>query len=138
MSNIEPYTRFSKSLSVSHEQAALFAEMAGDSNPIHHDPHHAKQLGFEDLTLSGAQSTSLLMGLIADYFSRIGPMVGLEFEIFFKKPALSKKLLELEWLIVRNTPKPRINAQLIELRGRLKMKGRETAVGAKGKVLVYN
>lgn len=138
MNSTEPYTRFSKSLSVSHEQAALFAKMAGDSNPIHHDADHAKELGFEDLTLSGAQSTSLLMGLIADYFSRIGPMVGLEFEIFFKNPTIAEKPLDLEWLIVRNTAKPKINAQLIELRGRLKIAGRETAVGAKGKVLVYN
>ncbi len=138
MPEIEPHCRFSKSTVCSEQQVSSFAALAGDTNPIHHDRDYARQRGFGGLTLSGAQSGSLLMGLVADHFAQIGPMVGLEMKFYFRKPALAGIPIELEWLIVRNTAKRHIGAHLLELRGRLQHPSIGTAVGAKGKVLVYD
>lgn len=137
MASIEVSSRFSKSVTLTKEQVSDFAHAAGDTNPIHHDDGFAQAHGYECVTASGSHSSSLLMGLVADYFSQTGAMVGLEFQFYFKKGVLACRPHDIEWLIIKKSWKPKIGANLVELRGRLKSLTKGTVVGAKGKVLVY-
>jgi hypothetical protein len=42
----------------------------------------------------------------------------------------------LEWLVIRVTPNAKLKGEVVDLRGRIKRADRETALGAKGRVLV--
>ena len=44
--------------------------------------------------------------------------------------------MRLEWLCVRVTPSAKLRGDIVELRGRITLPNGDTAVGAKGKVLV--
>ena len=63
-------------------------------------------------------------------------MVGLEFWVRFERPIYADETLLLEWLVVKVTPNARLRGDVVELRGRIKGQDGETAVGAKGRVLV--
>ena len=132
---VRPHDRFSKTVRLTEAEIASFAAASGDPNPIHHDPHHAAATRYGGIVASGPQTTALLLGLTAAYFSEIGPMVGLEFTTIFKAGVPANDELTLEWLVIRVEPK-RSGALLVELRGRLRTSTGVTAVGAKGKILV--
>lgn len=134
---IQAKQRFSKSIHLDETEIHEFALAAGDSNPLHHDGDWARARGHRGPVASGPQSSALLMGMVADHFSRLGPMVGLEFNFRFKAAVPAREALDLEWMIIRVTPKPRLGGLVVELRGRLRTASGETAVGAKGTVLVY-
>ena len=44
--------------------------------------------------------------------------------------------LALEWLVIKVTANARLGGDIVELRGRIKGQDGQTAVGAKGRVLV--
>lgn len=133
--SIQPHDRFKKSVRLSESEIAAFATASGDPNPIHHDPEYASTTRYGGIAASGPQTTALLLGLTAAYFSEIGSMVGLEFTTIFKAGVPANDELTLEWLVIRAEPK-RSGAVLVELRGRLRTSEGVTAVGAKGKILV--
>lgn len=129
--------RFSSTVCLTEAVVSEFANAVGDTNPLHHNPEFSRSRGFSDLVASGPQTSAMLMGMVANHFKEYGPMVGLEFQFFFKHAVLANTPLELEWMIIRIIDKPHHQAQLVELRGRLRLNGERTAVGAKGTVLVY-
>ena len=63
-------------------------------------------------------------------------MLGLEFWVKFKKPIFANEQILLEWLVIRVTPNQRRDAQIVDLRGRVRNARGETALGAKGTILV--
>ena len=63
-------------------------------------------------------------------------MVGLEFWVRFRRPVFADETIKLEWLVVKVTPNAKLNGDVVELRGRIKGENGETALGAKGRVLV--
>lgn len=132
----EPRTRFSRVLTLDEQSISSFAAAAGDNNPLHHDVEFARASRYGGLVASGPQSAALLMGLVASYFSKIGPMVGIEFAFQFKGGVPANDRLHLDWIIVRSTSTKRRSGELVELRGRIKTSIGKTAVGAKGKILV--
>jgi hypothetical protein len=81
-------------------------------------------------------SGALLLALTAKHFSKRGAMLGLEFWQRFRKPVFADETIKLEWLIVRVTPNAKLQGDVVELRGRIKGADGQTAVGAKGRVLV--
>ena len=133
---ISPRIRFSKRIQLNKSEISRFARAAGDSNPLHHDERFARQSKYGGIVASGPHTSALLMGLTADHFSRIGPMVGLEFSFRFRAPVPANQWLTLEWLVVRVTEHQRLGGQLVEMRGRLRTDAGVTAVGASGTVLV--
>ena len=76
------------------------------------------------------------MGFVADHYSGVGPMVGLEFSFRFRAAVPAEDCVGLEWLVIRSTRTRSGESQLVELRGRLRTSAGETAVGAKGTILV--
>jgi 3-hydroxybutyryl-CoA dehydratase len=131
-----PRERFSAQVTLTPSDVAAFARAAGDPNPIHHDPAVAAATRYRRLTASGSQTSALLMGLTASHFSVRGAMVGLEFWFRFRRPVFADETVRVEWLVVKVTPHARLGGDIVDLRGRIRGQDGQTAVGAKGRILV--
>jgi acyl dehydratase len=128
--------RFSSEVTLTPALVAEYARAAGDTNPVHHDPAVAAASRYGRLIASGTHTTALLLGLTASHFSRHGAMVGLEFWVRFRRPVFADETVQLEWLVVKVTPNEKLKGDVVELRGRIRGENGETALGAKGRVLV--
>jgi 3-hydroxybutyryl-CoA dehydratase len=131
-----PHERFASTVRLTPAEVSAFARAAGDFNPLHHDPAAAARTRYRRLIASGTQTVAHLMALSATHFSERGEMVGLDFSFRFKKPVYADETIEMEWLVVRVTNEPQLKGDVVEMRGRIRNKAGETAVGAKGRVLV--
>ena len=131
-----PRERFSSEVTLTPETVADFAHAAGDTNPVHHDPAFAAATRYRRLIASGTHTSALLMGLTASHFSQRGDMVGMEFWLRFRRPIWADETIRLEWLVIKVTPNARLKGEIVELRGRIKGEDGQTALGAKGRVLV--
>ena len=98
------------------------------STPVHCAAHR--------LIASGTHTTALLLGLTASHYSRDVNMVGLEFRVRFRRPIYADETIKLEWLVVKVTPNEKLRGDIVELRGRIKGEDGQTALGARGRVLV--
>jgi acyl dehydratase len=136
MIQTQPHERFSARLSLDPGATSAFARAAGDLNPLHHDADFAATTRFGRMLASGPQSTAHLMALTASHFSQRGSMLGLEFWFQFRRPIYADEKITLEWLVISVKDNPRLNGEIIDLRGRIRKETGETAVGAKGRVLV--
>ena len=131
-----PRERFSSEVALSPAMVVEFAKVAGDNNPIHHDPEFAASTRFGKPTASGPHMTALLLALTASHFSKKGAMLGLEFWVRFRRPIYADETIRLEWLVVKVTPNQKLRGEIVELRGRIKGQDGKTSLGAKGRVLV--
>jgi acyl dehydratase len=131
-----PRQRFSSTVTLTPAAVASYAHAVGDDNPVHHDPQFARSTRFGRLIASGTHTTALLLALTASHFSKLGAMVGLEFWVRFRRAVFADETIHLEWLVVKVTRSEKLNGDIVELRGRIKAQDGQTAVGAKGRVLV--
>ena len=131
-----PRERFSSQVTLTPSTVGAYAEAAGDDNPVHHDAAFAASTRYGRLIASGTHTTALLLGLTASHFSKRGAMVGLEFWVRFRRPVYADETIRLEWLVVKVTPNEKLGGEIVELRGRIKSENGQTALGAKGRVLV--
>ena len=131
-----PHERFSAILTLEPDATTAFARAVGDSNPLHHDADFAATTRFRRMLASGPHTTAHLMALTASHFSKRGAMLGLEFSFRFHRPIYADETIALEWLVVSVKQSARLNGEIIDLRGRIRKENGETAVGAKGRVLV--
>ena len=136
MMHAAPHERFSAVLALAPDAASAFARAAGDLNPLHHDAEFAATTRFGRMLASGPQTTAHLMALTASHFSKRGAMLGLEFWFRFRRPIYADETITLEWLVVGVEQSARLKGEIIDLRGRIRNETGETAVGAKGRVLV--
>jgi 3-hydroxybutyryl-CoA dehydratase len=136
MISTRPHERFSAVVSLDPSATSAFAHAVGDSNPVHHDADYAATTRFGRLLASGPQTTAHLLALTASHFSKRGAMLGLEFWVRFRRPVYADETITLEWLVISVKTNSRLNGEVIDLRGRIRNKTGETAVGAKGRVLV--
>ena len=136
MISTHPHERFSAVLSLDPSNTRGFARSVGDTNPLHHDADYAAATRFGRLLASGPQTTAHLLALTASHFSKRGAMLGLEFWVRFRRPIYADETISLEWLVISVKKHPRLNGEIIDLRGRIRKENGETAVGAKGRVLV--
>jgi acyl dehydratase len=134
--NVRPHDRFSSEVTLSPDRVAEYALAAGDSNPIHFDAEFAAQTRYRRIIASGTQTTALLLGLTAAHFSKGASMVGLEYWVKFRRPVFADETIRMEWLVIRVTRNARLGGHIVELRGRLQGQDGQTAIGAKGRVLV--
>ena len=63
-------------------------------------------------------------------------MVGLEFWVRSRRPIYADDTIRLEWLVIDVTLSERLGGDIVDLRGRIRRSDGQTAVGAKGRVLV--
>jgi 3-hydroxybutyryl-CoA dehydratase len=134
--NIRPHDRFSRDLRLTPDRVAEYAQAAGDSNPVHFDAAFAANTRYRRLIASGTQTTALLLGLTAAHFSQGTSMVGLEYWVRFRRPVYADETIRLEWLVIKVIPNSRLGGHIVDLRGRIRGEDGQTAVGAKGRVLV--
>jgi acyl dehydratase len=134
--NMQPHDRFSSEVTLSPESVAEYARSVGDSNPVHFDAPFAARTRYRRLIASGTQTTALLLGLTAAHFSKGMSMVGLEYWVRFRRPVFADETIRLEWLIIKVTPNDRLGGHIVDLRGRIRGQDGQTAVGAKGRVLI--
>lgn len=133
---VRPHERFSSEVTLTPTGVAEFARGIGDLNPIHSDSGYAAGTRFKRPIASGTQTTALLMALTATHFSQGSAMLGLEFWFRFRRAVFADETIRLEWLVVSVRPHPRLGGNVVDLRGRILNQAGETAVGAKGRVLV--
>ena len=131
-----PRERFSAEITLTPALVATYAQAAGDTNPVHHDPEFAAATRYGRLIASGTHTTALLLGLTASHYSERGAMVGLEFWVRFRRPIYADETILLEWLVVKVTPNENLKGDIVELRGRIRGQNGVTALGAKGRVLI--
>ena len=131
-----PRERFAREVALTPATVAAYADAAGDTNPVHHDSEFAAATRYGRPIASGTHTTALLLGLTASHYSKHGSMVGLEFWVRFRRPIYADETIRLEWLVVKVTPNEKLKGEIVELRGRIKSQNGETAVGAKGRILV--
>jgi len=136
MTHTRPHERFSAQVTLEPGMVSAFARAVGDSNPVHHDAGVAAKSRFGRLIASGPQTTAHLLALTASHFSPRGAMLGLEFWVQFRRPVYADETITLEWLVVSVKHSDRLGGDIIDLRGRIRKETGETAVGAKGRVLV--
>ena len=136
MIHTHPYERFSTQVALDPATVSAFANSVGDDNPVHHDAELAEKSRFGRLIASGPQTTAHLLALTASHFSRRGAMLGLEFWVRFRKPVYADETITLEWLVISVKRNARGDGEIVDLRGRIRKENGETAVGAKGRVLV--
>src|SRR5262245_16087871 len=134
--NIHPHDRFSCKVTLTPDRVADYARAAGDHNPVHFDAAFASHTRYRRLIASGTQTTALLLGLTATHFSKGTSMVGLEYWVGFRRPVFADETIYLEWLVIKVTPNPRLGGHIVDLRGRIRGQDGQTAVGAKGRVLI--
>jgi acyl dehydratase len=133
---VRAHDRFAAEVQLTPATVAAFAHNVSDVNPVHHDPDYAATTRYQRLIASGAHTTGLLMGLTASHFSQNAAMVGLEFWFRFRRPIFADETIRLEWLVIAVRPNARLGGDIVDLRGRIRNQVGETAVGAKGRVLV--
>jgi 3-hydroxybutyryl-CoA dehydratase len=131
-----PHERFASEVTLSPAEVMAFANAAGDNNPIHHDPEFAAATRFGRPTASGPHTTALLLALTASHFSKTGAMLGLEFWVRFRRPIYADETILLEWLVIKVSRNEKLKGDIVELRGRIKGQDGNTALGAKGRVLL--
>ncbi|MGO9701748.1 MAG: MaoC family dehydratase [Xanthobacteraceae bacterium] len=131
-----PHERFSAQVALDPNSVSAFANAVGDTNPVHHDAGLAAKSRFGRLIASGPQTTAHLLALTASHFSKHGAMLGLEFWVQFRRPIYADETITLEWLVVSVKHNPRLKGDVVDLRGRIRKENGETAVGAKGRVLL--
>jgi 3-hydroxybutyryl-CoA dehydratase len=136
MTQTRPHERFSSQVTLEPSIVSAFAHAVGDTNPVHHDADVAAKSRFGRLIASGPQTTAHLLALTASHFSPHGAMLGLEFWVQFRRPVFADETITLEWLVVSVKHSDRLGGDIIDLRGRIRKETGETAVGAKGRVLV--
>jgi 3-hydroxybutyryl-CoA dehydratase len=136
MISTQPHERFSAVVSLDPSATSAFAHAVGDTNPMHHDADYASTTRFGRLLASGPQTTAHLLALTASHFSKRGAMLGLEFWVRFRRPVYADETIALEWLVISVKKNSRLDGEIIDLRGRIRNQTGETAVGAKGRVLV--
>ena len=115
MMHTEPHERFSAVLALEPGATSAFARAAGDLNPLHHDADFAATTRFGRMLASGPQTTA--------HLHRSDRLVGIN------------RLAEAE---PEFQPEHRATSGevIFDLLGRIRKQTGETAVGAKGRVLV--
>jgi acyl dehydratase len=131
-----PRERFSSEVTLTPDSVSAYSHAAGDTNPVHHDPAFAARTRYGRTIASGTHTTALLLALTASHYSQDCAMVGLEFWVRFRRPIYADEKIRLEWLVVKVTPNSKLNGDVVELRGRIRNQNGETALGARGRILV--
>ena len=130
------HDRFCADVQLTPDKVAAFAAGVGDTNPLHYDTTLAARSRFRRPIASGTHTSALLLGLTAKHFSGYGGMLGLSFWLKFRRAVFADERILLEWLVIKVSKNAKLGGDIVELRGRVRGEDGQTAVGAKGTVLV--
>ena len=121
------------------EDIARFATLTLDTNPVHHDREAALQAGLRDVIASGQQTSSLMSGLAASYFSRddgiARSMLCLHFNFAYREPIYADADVTLRWVVSSTEWNASLDGVIAQLEGKATV-ANALAVIARGTVLV--
>ncbi len=111
---IEKGDKYSKEFSFSFEQVKQFAELSGDTNPIHLDKKYATGLGFADTIVHGFLTGSVISKVLGTEFPGEGTIY-LSQSLSFRAPVFpgEKLLAQFEVLDVTGSGKYTIRTLII-------------------------
>ena len=127
--------RFTSEARVSARSAMAFAKRAGDFNPLHHDARYARHSRFGGLILSGTQTTSLLIGLLATSSVPFALSLGLDFRFRFLAAARPGDRLTFEWRVTAVQPKRSLHGDIVKLVGSARDSSGRNLVAAHATIL---
>jgi len=124
----------------SREDIARFAALTLDSNPVHHDVDAAVRAGMPDVIASGQQTSALMSGLAATYFSRDDDgvdrsMLCLHFNFAYRAPIFAGSDVVMRWVVSAVEWNASLGGAIAQLEGRATVAD-AAAVIARGTVLV--
>ena len=99
---IEKGARYSKEFSFSFEQVERFAELSGDTNPIHLDREYAARFGFDDTIVHGFLTGSIISKILGTEFPGEGTIY-LKQSLSFRAPVFPGEQLSAELEILEAT-----------------------------------
>jgi 3-hydroxybutyryl-CoA dehydratase len=127
---------FTRSVTLEAAAISAFAANIGDTNPLHHDAEAAARTRFGGLIACGPHTSSLLMAVTADVFSRRGAALGLDFRMRFRRAVPAGATLTLRWTITAIDFNPSMQGEVIALEGDARDAAGERYLSAEGLVLV--
>ena len=132
---------FSKTLKFSRAEITAFAQLSGDSNPLHRDVQAAQRARYGEIIASGQHSVAMLMGILASHFSRRDDgvwreMVCINTNFAFKEPVFADQELVFQWKVTSTDWKPRSRSMLVQLDGSARVARGKPVVVARATILV--
>jgi acyl dehydratase len=117
-----------------------FATLTLDSNPVHHDVEAAARAGMPDVIASGQQTSALMSGLAATYFSRDDDgvdrsMLCLHFNFAYREPIFAGSDVAMRWVVSAVEWNASLGGAIAQLEGKATVAD-AAAVIARGTVLV--
>ena len=132
-----PGETFSKPYVFIAEEIAAFAALAGDWNPLHHDPGMAELSRFGGLIASGTQTSAVLMGLAAEYLSKANDTAGLEFTFHFRRAVPAGLEAILAWRITAIEPSQKLGGDIASFAGEITDSAGQRYVTAEGRAVIW-
>ncbi len=131
---------FHTQLRYTRGQIVQFAQLTGDTNPLHHDRQAAERASFGEIIASGQQTASHMMGLVATHFSRNDDgvpreMLCLNFNFAFQAPVFAEQDIRIDWRVSEVARSTKRGGLIGHIEGTASVGGRPCVV-ARGTVLV--
>ena len=121
------------------EEISRFATLTLDLNPVHHDREAAQRAGLRDVIASGQQTSALMSGLAASYFSRddgvARSMLCLHFNFAYREPIFAGADVTMRWVVSGTEWNASLDGVIAQLEGKA-LVDNALAVIARGTVLV--
>ena len=133
---VVPDERFAKTVQLTPADVSMFARLAGDHNPLHHDAEYAARTRFKRPLACGGQLAAQMMGFLASHYSARGTVVGHDIKFRLHLPVLADEAIELAWQVEEITPAPHLKGEVVVLRGQIRNSAGKLALSAKARVLV--
>ncbi|MFN3861233.1 MAG: MaoC family dehydratase [Roseateles sp.] len=123
------------------EDIARFAQLTGDTNPLHHDVQAAQRARHGEIIASGQHTTALMIGLAASHFSRNDDgqqreLLCLNFNFAFKAPVFAEQELVLSWRVAGIEWNAKLGGWLAHVDGRATVCHAPPSVVGRGTLLV--
>ncbi len=122
------------------DDIAMFAQLTGDTNPLHHDVQAAQRARHGEIIASGQQTTAQMMGLAASFFSRQDDMARellcLNFNFAFKAPVFAEQELVLHWRVATVEWNASLGGWLAHVDGKATVRNAHPCVVGRGTLLV--